>query len=387
MILGDTHLLSSYFELVQRRHRINKQDGNLLDLTLYMPPIIFDRNAHLVPPLVRVADLMWCGAGLSCFQPHPKRNKVAIPTAIYTVTLPLVDLVGGWDTGPEAIGEDMHMMLKCYFSTNGKLNIESIASPASHCNVSSSTAGLRGWVDGHRARYAQGLRHMWGCLDTGYTIHQWLKLGSKPPLQSLISRRLAYRSLELKLAHSQLHGDQGQRLTWRNMVLLTRIFEAHFLPIHLFIIMLTSTIYANLSAPMVHGQYLSLLLDFTGMLRALGFITMLLYFATCYERYHRICLEVRESELRASGLYEDMQHSISRRSPFHPFTWIDYLAFPVAGSFFGSAPLIQAASSHFWTEKLNYKVSMKPKRFIKEMLHREAEEGRPLVHVPRGLEV
>lgn len=79
-------------------------------------PIVLDRNAHLVPLLVRVADLMWCGAGLSCFQKNPGRSGIAIPIAVYTVTLPLVHLAQGWDTGPGAIGEDMHMMLKCYFA-------------------------------------------------------------------------------------------------------------------------------------------------------------------------------------------------------------------------------------------------------------------------------
>src|SRR4051794_36242588 len=134
-------------------------------MTLYMPPIVFDRNANLVPLLVRVADLMWCGTGLSCFQQNPGRSGVAIPTVVYTVTLPLVHLVQGWDTEPGAIGEDMHMMLKCYFATHGKLAVESIASPASQCNISSTKTGIRSWIANHKARYIQGLRHMWGCLD------------------------------------------------------------------------------------------------------------------------------------------------------------------------------------------------------------------------------
>lgn len=349
-------------------------------MTLYMPPIIFDRNAHQVPTLVRVADLMWCGAGLSCFQTHPRKSGIGIPTAVYTITLPLVDLVGGWDTGPEAIGEDMHMMLKCYFCTNGNLMVESIPSPASHCNVSSPLSGYRGWLDGHSARYNQGLRHMWGCLDTGYTIHQWLKMGSRPSSGSSLPDRTPYRRVELKLSHMKLHGDQGRRICWRSMVLLTRIFEAHFLPVHLFIVMLSSTIYSNLSAPLVHCQWLSDILDFTGTLRAVSFLAMLFYFAGCYERYHRVCVRVREAELIRAGLYDDMQHAISRRSPYNPITWIDYFIFPIAGSIFGSVPLIHAAFSHFYTDRLTYKVSLKPKRLLSQLVSSRIEEGQPLMH-------
>ena len=156
---------------------------------MYMPPIIFDRNAHLVPIMVRVADLMWCGAGLSCFQSKPGRNGVAFPTAVYTIPLPLMLLVEGWDTDAGAIGEDMHMMLKCYFATNGRIAFESVPSPASQGNISSSQLGIRGWVDSHRARYTQGLRHMWGCLDFSYAFESWSKLGSTPP--SLSSHKLS----------------------------------------------------------------------------------------------------------------------------------------------------------------------------------------------------
>lgn len=85
----------------------NRKQNDGADMTLYMPPIIFDRNAHNVPRLVRSADLMWCGAGLSCYQNKPTRSGIGIPTSVYTLPLPLVSLAQGWDTGPDAIGEDM----------------------------------------------------------------------------------------------------------------------------------------------------------------------------------------------------------------------------------------------------------------------------------------
>lgn len=340
-------------------------------MTLYMPPIVFDRNAHLVPLLVRVADLIWCGAGLSCFQKNPGRSGVAIPTAVYTVTLPLVHLVQGWDAGPEAIGEDMHMMLKCYFATHGKLPVESIASPASQCNISSSKTGIRGWIVSHKARYFQSLRHMWGCLDTGFAFNQWSQLGKRSEGQPPRQRKLSHTELELKLSQYQQHGDSGVKLTMRNLVLFVRIFEAHFLPVHLLLVVAASGLYSNLKAPLVHCWQLSFVMDVTAILRAVSYFVMVAYFAIFYERYHRVCVEVREFEMRRAGLYDDMTENFSYRKQSKPVTWLDYLLFPLAGTIFGSAPLFHAALAHFWTDRLVYKVSEKPVRPVTNMAFEE----------------
>ncbi len=139
------------------------------ETTLYVTPIIFDRNAHAVPALVRIADILWCGAGLSGLY---RNSAICIPTSVYSISLLLAERVGGWDTGPEAIGEDLHMYLKCYFATAGKFTIQVVHSPASQCNVSSDTKGYRGWLESGQARYRQALRHMWGSLDTGYAIEK-----------------------------------------------------------------------------------------------------------------------------------------------------------------------------------------------------------------------
>jgi hypothetical protein len=344
----------------------------MTDMTLYMPPIVFDRNAHLVPQMVRVADLMWAGAGLSCFTSKPTQTTVAIPTAVYTVPLPLVCLAGGWDTGSESIGEDMHMMLKCYFATNGRLMIRPIASPASQCNVTTGKAGIRGWLADHSARYAQGLRHMWGCLDTGYAVRQWCKITPDPKAQeqsvagSEISsdtsapERPRHVEISLQLSHRNLHGPKLRRFTWRNLVLFSRLFEAHFLPIHLFLVLLASAIYAALPYPLTSCASLTFAMDLTSYLRAVGFFLMTIYFVIFYEAYHRACIEARASEMRRAGLYEELADEFSHRKRLSFVAIMDYLLFPVAGTMFGSVPLLQAMVSHFWTEKLVYLVSAKP---------------------------
>lgn len=162
---ADTHLSSNYFLLLTKNHREDPERSN----TLYCVPIIFDRNAQIVNPLVRAADIFWCGAGLSGLY---KGSSVMIPTSVYSIAMTLAGQVGGWDTGPESIGEDMHMYLKCYFKTRGQVKTKIIYSPASQSNVSSDTKGLRGAFDNIRGRYKQALRHMWGSLDSGYAVQK-----------------------------------------------------------------------------------------------------------------------------------------------------------------------------------------------------------------------
>jgi hypothetical protein len=78
--------------------------------------------------------------------------------------------VAFWDAGPEAIGEDMHMYLKCFFNTQGRVIVKSIYSPISSCNITGSGSGFPGYISGILARYTQSKRHLWGSLDTGYVF-------------------------------------------------------------------------------------------------------------------------------------------------------------------------------------------------------------------------
>ena len=166
VVIADTHLKSSYFVLLNKFHLENQPQSAS---TLYVTPIIFDRNAHEVNPLVRTADIFWCGAGLSGLY---KNSPICIPTSVYSIAMPLAGQVGGWDTGPESIGEDLHMYLKCYFASSGHFNTRIIYSPASQSNVSSDVKGWRRPISNVQARYKQAMRHMWGALDTGYAFEK-----------------------------------------------------------------------------------------------------------------------------------------------------------------------------------------------------------------------
>lgn len=139
---------------------------------MYTVPIIFDRNSHQVNALVRAADIFWCGAGLSGFY---EGSSCSPPTSVYSLAMTLAGQVGGWDTGPESIGEDLHMFLKCYFGTSGQFHTKIIFAPASQCNVSGQLKGLRGEVESIQARYKQATRHMWGSLDSGWAFQKFLE--------------------------------------------------------------------------------------------------------------------------------------------------------------------------------------------------------------------
>ncbi|MBE3042087.1 hypothetical protein IMZ48_05805 [Candidatus Bathyarchaeota archaeon] len=163
--IADSHLSSNYFALITSMHLSAPETATK---TLYSAPIIFDRNAHSVPAIVRVADILWCAAGLSGLYAG---STVAPPTSVYSLTLELIDRVGGWDCGSEAIGEDLHMYLKCFFALKGHLTSRTVLSPVSQSNVTGGgKEGVMGIYMDMSARYKQALRHMWGALDTGYAL-------------------------------------------------------------------------------------------------------------------------------------------------------------------------------------------------------------------------
>jgi hypothetical protein len=316
--------------------------------TIYVPPIIFDRNAHLVPRLVRVADLLWAGAGLSG---HYESSSICPPTSVYSLPLSLVDLAGGWDAGAEAIGEDLHMYIKCFFALNGNLTTRSVFSAASHTNVHSNSKGIRGFFANIDARYKQALRHMWGALDSGFALKSankmWWANGSSMD-------RFVTRSPDLQLISDDC------RPHWANtLVLMHRMFEAHFLPTHITLLVVGGGLYTSFTPSDRIPRLLLQTLNLTGYVRlvcALNFF----YFFFLYESYHHTCVKTREEEMLRVGLGDRMVDAFSYRN--WRKTGLDFGVFPVAGILFGTVPAVVALVSQFWTLDLVYKVSKKPQR-------------------------
>jgi Glycosyl transferase family group 2 len=333
--VADTHLTQDYFREV---HRLHTQNGSDAAASFYSCPIIFDRNANETPTMVRCADLMWAFAGLSTMHPDA---VLAIPTSVYSVPLVLAEKVGGWDGDATAIGEDMHMLLKCYFETGGAVQSRVVYSAASQCNISGNPI-LTGWrrtFDISRARYRQALRHMWGSLDTGYAIRK--SFAGVQNFHFASSRRQQrfssfFRKKQLALTH----------LLW----------EAHFLPAHLTIILLFSVAYPTTVPESAIHPTLAWAFWFTGLLRTITFLWMNVCISL-YDRWYTLSLNARMRNMEIAGLLDT---GSSPRAWWHRRHLLERICFPVAGTLFGSIPGVQAVVSHFWTDRLVYRVSKKP---------------------------
>ncbi|RFU30484.1 hypothetical protein B7463_g5849, partial [Scytalidium lignicola] len=339
---ADSHLSTDYFAMVTTMHLAYPETTST---TIYSAPIIFDRNAHNVPALVRTADILWCAAGLSGLYAS---STIRPPTSV-SLTLTLIDIVGGWDADSAAIGEDLHMYLKCFFALNGNLTQRTVLAPVSQSNVSSGLKGHRGRVQNYHARYKQALRHMWGSLDTG----------------DLSSNSLS----RLKTFNHHLPGGQGpihytvSSPNWKHVFYLShRLFEAHFLPTHMTIFIISFSIYSfltsasNTSPPPSHLTYMLTLTSYTCLL---SFAIVALYM-TLYETYHTHCIATRTLEMRRAGLYDGMkenENSFSYRSWRN--NWIDYVVSPLVAPVYRSILASQAQIAYLWTRELVYMVSVK----------------------------
>ena len=140
-----------------------------------------------------------------------------------------------------------------------------------------------------------------------------------------------------------------------------RLYEAHFLPAHLTVALLAEVLYgAIVGANKATGTHPLLLWSFSfcGTLRLIGFLGTNV-FMYLYESYHLACVRSREDEMKQAGLWEDMQGSFTYRS--WRKNWFDYCALPVNGTLYGTIPAVVAEFSHFFTDRLVYHVSAKPK--------------------------
>lgn len=107
---ADTAFAEDYFMAINHYFAVEKKGTR--DEMMFCAPTLFDRNANDVPLLVRVNDVLWSIAVISNMYPS---SAVKIPCSAYSVSMALAEKVKFWDSGPDAIGEDLHMYLKCFF--------------------------------------------------------------------------------------------------------------------------------------------------------------------------------------------------------------------------------------------------------------------------------
>ncbi|KAI7869712.1 hypothetical protein BDF14DRAFT_1779827 [Spinellus fusiger] len=129
---------------------------------LLAPPIFFSRNCFHVPAAVRVTDITWSAMVMSNLS---NSCGMSFPCSTYSLSMALAERVDYWDTDADAVGEDMHMWLKCFFKTNGKVRTAPIYVPINLTNVQAD-----GYFSNVNARYVQAKRHYNGVADVAYTL-------------------------------------------------------------------------------------------------------------------------------------------------------------------------------------------------------------------------
>jgi hypothetical protein len=111
---ADTAFASDYFLAASTKYLLSTPETR--ERMMFVPPIIFDRNQADVPGITRITDIMWAAVGIGGIYPS---SLVKIPTSAYSVSIGLAVQIGFWDTGADAIGEDMHMFCKSLLDMRG----------------------------------------------------------------------------------------------------------------------------------------------------------------------------------------------------------------------------------------------------------------------------
>ena len=145
------------------------------------------------------------------------------------------------------------------------------------------------------------------------------------------------------------------------LTLFTRMFEAHFLPVHLVVTLAASSVYEMICPMFLTPQALRFALEFSAWCRFLGFCLMLCFFYR-YEQYHQLCVGLRREEMRLAGLLVEMEEN-DDFSPnvFLTFGIAEAALFPLGGFLYGAIPGLHAVMTHLFTDRLTYVVSLKPR--------------------------
>lgn len=157
---------------------------------------------------------------------------------------------------------------------------------------------------------------------------------------------------------SDVTSDTLKEPDWQRIVFLFhRMFEAHFLPLQMTILVLASTLYVWVTDGSSDPHNLSWVFTVCNVLRTAGFmeVALLLFL---YERFHKICVQTRERDMQDAGLSKGM--CFSRRAVKK--NYIDYVMVPLVAPLYGAIPTAQAQVMHFFTLDLVYTVSKKVTR-------------------------
>lgn len=163
VIDADSWAPNKYFIEVNRHIRRHPEDRHQ---TIFSPPQIFTRNNTEVPIFTRVYDVMNTFLHLS----NLASWEFSFPFSNYTLSLELIKSVGYWDTCPDAIAEDMHTTIKCYWKTSGVKTVP-IYVPFNQFSLMTGD----GYCSDVRARFWQAERHGRAVTEAAYCLNMLCK--------------------------------------------------------------------------------------------------------------------------------------------------------------------------------------------------------------------
>ncbi|KAI8642632.1 hypothetical protein BD408DRAFT_416252 [Parasitella parasitica] len=181
---------------------------------LFAPPIFFSRNCYEVPAAVRMTDITWSAMVMSSLS---NSAGLSFPCSTYSLSMVLAERVGYWDTDADSVGEDMHMMLKCFFKTDGLARCCPIFVPINLTNVQTP-----GYVANMHARFVQAKRHYNGIADLAYTLRN--SFGVK---DTVLDGNHVFASLTAK--KTSMYAAPSFWLD--KLVMCTKVMEAHLIPV------------------------------------------------------------------------------------------------------------------------------------------------------------
>jgi hypothetical protein len=272
------------------------------------------------------------------------------------MSVKLAHSVDYWDTDAHSIGEDMHMYLKCFFSTQGHLKVITIYSPASQCNVQADN-----YFSGLTERYVQAKRHMWGSLDSGY-MYRRIIFGILAPGYDSTTQGVS-KKVPLVRPPKYANDETASRLIKLLPVLLHRMIEAHIVGGQVMgMVLVLSFLPVTSTHPYV------VMANWVGFWFRNIFGVTFVMMVYQYEKYHQYCsvdrweLSMREQLNPGSG--EGVQPLGKRsqlQSPARTYmNMFDWLCLPFSGFFFLTLPQLHSHFIHLFTDQLDYSVAGKP---------------------------
>lgn len=229
---------------------------------------IYSVNSFKVSGFQRAVDL--AHASLIMMQ---QRNYMgqSFPYSTYALSLNLIHAVDYWDCQPEAIGEDYHMYLKCFYKSQGRMIRITCPVPVFLASVEAENM----WKS-LIGRFKQTIRHMLGFYDIAYGISMFLQNITRisfirniailyNTLESLIFSILVpyfqlgmaiWRFLPIADGYQELFETYRFMLTWLLLVPIVLFLVLAFIYERIYKLMISEMTYQPMGEKRSWGQYL-----------------------------------------------------------------------------------------------------------------------------------